>query len=213
MTEPSTPPSKLTKVDPAVAAALHPLLADLREFRVVSADVARNAFSVLMLSLAPPIRARARRLGLPLEVEDSVVARVFTALVKKLPDLPRPSDVTDWVASETAEVFEQAVFSLPSASRSPRPRPRRLSKKSQRAQAELVERMVALLTKTGARSAVRLTLRIFLPEGAEPDRTASLLTDLFRALNGYHIAAGGSGLEIDEWEIYERQDTELGVLV
>ena len=36
------------------------------------------------------------------------------------------------------------------------------------------------------------------------------LVELYRALNAYHIACGGSGLVIDDWEVFVREYAPVG---
>ena len=45
---------------------------------------------------------------------------------------------------------------------------------------------------------LRLTLQV--DNNAEPNEVANELATLCKALNAYHIACGGNGLEIDDWE-------------
>lgn len=47
----------------------------------------------------------------------------------------------------------------------------------------------------------KLTLRAQIGEFTPAEEAAVQLGELIRALNAYHIAAGGSGLIIDEWQI------------
>jgi hypothetical protein len=44
-----------------------------------------------------------------------------------------------------------------------------------------------------------------IPESASTDAVANELANLCKALNAYHIARGGNGLEIDSWEILVRE--------
>jgi len=48
----------------------------------------------------------------------------------------------------------------------------------------------------------RLVLEAFVDEFADTEEVSAALADLCYALNAYHIAAGGNGLVIDDWEVY-----------
>jgi hypothetical protein len=47
-------------------------------------------------------------------------------------------------------------------------------------------------------------------EFAETEEVAEALANLCFALNAYHIAAGGSGLVIDDWEIRVPESIPVG---
>ena len=47
----------------------------------------------------------------------------------------------------------------------------------------------------------RLVLEAEVDELADTEEVADALANLCYALNAYHIAAGGNGLAIDEWEV------------
>lgn len=46
-----------------------------------------------------------------------------------------------------------------------------------------------------------LELNIQIDDNSDVDEIALQLSELCKALNAYHIASGGSGLKIDDWEI------------
>jgi RNA polymerase sigma factor (sigma-70 family) len=57
----------------------------------------------------------------------------------------------------------------------------------------------------------RLVLRACISEFAPEDEVVEELVNLYRALNAYHIACGGSGLVIDDWQSFVRELQEAGV--
>lgn len=57
-----------------------------------------------------------------------------------------------------------------------------------------------------------LRLSVFLPEFVDTDEASEKLLDLIRAMNAYHIACGGSGLEIEDWQMFEPADEPAEVL-
>lgn len=57
----------------------------------------------------------------------------------------------------------------------------------------------------------RLVLRACISEFAPEDEVVEELVNLYRTLNAYHIACGGSGLVIDDWQSFVRGLQEAGV--
>jgi RNA polymerase sigma-70 factor (ECF subfamily) len=58
----------------------------------------------------------------------------------------------------------------------------------------------------------RLVLRAYLSEYAPEDEVVEELVNLYRALNAYDIACGGSGLVIDDWQLFVRQHEPAEVM-
>jgi hypothetical protein len=56
----------------------------------------------------------------------------------------------------------------------------------------------------GLESHKRLALNIDLRDAAPTDEVILEVVELCKALNAYHIACGGSGLDIDDWELLVR---------
>lgn len=57
-----------------------------------------------------------------------------------------------------------------------------------------------------------LRLSVFLPEFVDTDEASEKLLDLIRALNAYHIACGGSGLKVEDWQMFEPANEPAEVL-
>jgi hypothetical protein len=50
-----------------------------------------------------------------------------------------------------------------------------------------------------------ISISVDISESASNNEVANEIADLCKALNAYHIAKGGNGLEIDSWEILVRE--------
>ena len=48
----------------------------------------------------------------------------------------------------------------------------------------------------------RLAIHAEVEAGTDQDQVIDGLVELYRALNAYHIACGGSGLVIDDWKVF-----------
>ena len=57
----------------------------------------------------------------------------------------------------------------------------------------------------------RLVLTAYVDESVDDDTLVEGIVELYRALNRYHIACGGSGLTIDDWRILVRAGVPGGV--
>jgi hypothetical protein len=58
----------------------------------------------------------------------------------------------------------------------------------------------------------KLLVSAFVDEPVDDDSLVEGITELYRALNRYHILCGGSGLTIDDWQILVRAGAPQGVL-
>ena len=58
----------------------------------------------------------------------------------------------------------------------------------------------------------RLVLEAEVDESADTEEVADALANLCYALNAYHIAAGGNGLAIDEWQILVPESSPAGAM-
>ena len=56
----------------------------------------------------------------------------------------------------------------------------------------------------------RLVLEAEVDESADTEEVADALANLCFALNAYHIAAGGNGLAIDEWQVLAPKSIPVG---
>jgi len=59
----------------------------------------------------------------------------------------------------------------------------------------------------------KLVIRVCVDEYVDDDALVEGITELYRALNRYHILCGGSGLTIGDWQIRVRAGAPKGVLV
>lgn len=57
----------------------------------------------------------------------------------------------------------------------------------------------------------RLILEAYVDEFADTEEVATALANLGYALNAYHIAAGGNGLVVDDWQIFVPEPEYAGV--
>jgi hypothetical protein len=55
-------------------------------------------------------------------------------------------------------------------------------------------------TTSPADSSRKLILRVVTRPGTTPEKIARDLHDLYQALNEYHLAHGGSGLSVDDFQ-------------
>jgi len=75
---------------------------------------------------------------------------------------------------------------------------------------DLVKRAAAmgLVDLPGGGPEEKLLLRAYVDESTGADDVINGIVELYRELNKYHILCGGSGLTIDDWQVFERK-TEL----
>ena len=57
----------------------------------------------------------------------------------------------------------------------------------------------------------RVELTVTIEDKADEDEVAREIANLCKALNAYHIACGGNGLTIDEWEMLINAQVPVGV--
>lgn len=58
----------------------------------------------------------------------------------------------------------------------------------------------------------RLLLRLYVEEFSPKDKVVEGIVNLYRALNKYHIACGGNGLIIDDWQTFVREAQPIGAI-
>ena len=59
----------------------------------------------------------------------------------------------------------------------------------------------------------QLVIRVTMDESTDENKVVKGIVELYRALNAYHIACGGCGLEIDDWQTFIGTAETAGVLV
>jgi hypothetical protein len=59
----------------------------------------------------------------------------------------------------------------------------------------------------------RLVVQAFVHGPVDDETLVDGITEIYQALNRYHILCGGTGLTIDDWQIFVRSGTRVGELV
>ena len=58
----------------------------------------------------------------------------------------------------------------------------------------------------------RLLLDVYCADWISDEDKVNALVQLFRALNAYHIACGGSGLRVEDWEVFVPEQIPVEVI-